>query len=542
LGTTANGVNRLKLNYTYGTTSNNGNVLTQTITVPTIGTAAGYTATQSYSYDELNRLKDAKEVNGTSETWKQTYLYDRYGNRTFDSANTTNGYVSSTLTINPANNRYNPNQGQILYDAAGNLTRDFTGHTFAYNGENHQVSYDGGATIAGGASYGYDGDGRGVKKVVGGTTIKTTIFVYNAMGQLVAEYDDFSQEGAGGTSYLTSDTLGSPRVITDSSGAVKARHDYLPFGDEIGQVGGRTEQQKYIVDDVNQKFTQKERDSETGLDYFGARYYSSTQGRFTSPDPLLSSGRHGLPQTWNRYIYTLNNPLRFVDPSGLYEVEDGADPDDIAIFESALSGIRTARDKYKVGSKEYNRLSGILELYGKKGDKGVLVKFSSAIDGAKATRPSYKTNGKRITEHGPLTILVNTNSKNLALGVAHEGQHVVDFKVALDAGKISLSRLNDSNNLTRFEVEDRGYESEQFVARKLDMVMGGQFNFKVGGSDIFYMYNPVWEEKPDQKPWTEVDEKALVGKMKDAREIFLRDAPEYQLTRKDPGERIISPK
>ena len=63
--------------------------------------------------------------------------------------------------------------------------------------------------------------------------------------------------------------------------------------------------------------TSKERDAETGLDYFGARYMSSAQGRFTTPDPLMASARASNPQTWNRYSYALNNPLRFVDPDGL---------------------------------------------------------------------------------------------------------------------------------------------------------------------------------------------------------------------------------
>jgi len=61
----------------------------------------------------------------------------------------------------------------------------------------------------------------------------------------------------------------------------------------------------------------KERDNETGLDYFGARYFASPQGRFTSPDPLLSSGRSLQPQSWNRYSYVINRPLSLVDPKGL---------------------------------------------------------------------------------------------------------------------------------------------------------------------------------------------------------------------------------
>ena len=64
------------------------------------------------------------------------------------------------------------------------------------------------------------------------------------------------------------------------------------------------------------KFTGKERDAETGLDFFGARYMSSAQGRFTSPDSKQSSAKLDNPQSWNRYSYTDNNPLAFVDPDG----------------------------------------------------------------------------------------------------------------------------------------------------------------------------------------------------------------------------------
>jgi RHS repeat-associated protein len=105
---------------------------------------------------------------------------------------------------------------------------------------------------------------------------------------------------------------------------VKDRHDYLPFGEEIGLTGtanvsGRSSigQQDYKVGDARQKFTGYERDNETELDYAQARYYSSTQGRFTSVDPLMASGSTGNPQSWNRYAYSYNNPLRFTDPTGL---------------------------------------------------------------------------------------------------------------------------------------------------------------------------------------------------------------------------------
>src|SRR6185437_9948386 len=91
-----------------------------------------------------------------------------------------------------------------------------------------------------------------------------------------------------------------------------------PFGEEIpAGVAGR-DTTFSASDFVNQKFTAKERDQETGLDYFGARYFSGAQGRFTSPDPgpyVWSD-----PQTLNRYAYTRNNPLTFIDPTGKYFV------------------------------------------------------------------------------------------------------------------------------------------------------------------------------------------------------------------------------
>jgi RHS repeat-associated protein len=65
------------------------------------------------------------------------------------------------------------------------------------------------------------------------------------------------------------------------------------------------------------KFTQKERDNETGLDYFGARYYSSAQGRFTSVDPANAGAEPSNPQSWNGYAYAFNNPLKYQDPDGL---------------------------------------------------------------------------------------------------------------------------------------------------------------------------------------------------------------------------------
>jgi RHS repeat-associated protein len=75
-------------------------------------------------------------------------------------------------------------------------------------------------------------------------------------------------------------------------------------------------------------FTGKERDTESGNDYFEARYYSSNMGRFMSPDPSTLSERLANPQTWNRYTYALNSPLIIDDPTGeLWNYDrDGSGP------------------------------------------------------------------------------------------------------------------------------------------------------------------------------------------------------------------------
>jgi RHS repeat-associated protein len=92
----------------------------------------------------------------------------------------------------------------------------------------------------------------------------------------------------------------------------------LPFGEQLGSgVGIRSANLGYGGDSVRQKFGSKERDNETNLDYFLARYYSSVQGRFTSVDPDNAGADPELPQTWNGYSYTINNPLTYSDPDGL---------------------------------------------------------------------------------------------------------------------------------------------------------------------------------------------------------------------------------
>ena len=123
----------------------------------------------------------------------------------------------------------------MTYDKAGNLKTDQVGSAFIYDAENRQVT----AAVAGqSTTYIYDGDGHRIKKV---TVAATTVFVYNLMGQLVAEYSSAPPPPSGTKKYLVADHLGTPRVITDATGTVLSRHDYLPFGEELfAGIGSRT--------------------------------------------------------------------------------------------------------------------------------------------------------------------------------------------------------------------------------------------------------------------------------------------------------------
>lgn len=173
-----------------------------------------------------------------------------------------------------------------------------------------------------------------MRKLVG----ENTRFIYGIGGALIAEFSGSTENllkeyvsGGGmmavidpslGTRYTTSDHLGSPRVVTNSSGIVVGRHDYMAFGVELGSgISGRLAKQGYAASDgVRDKFTGYERDSETGLDYAQARYYASQQGRFTSVDPFGASASISNPQTFNRYTYVQNSPYILTDPTGMIQM------------------------------------------------------------------------------------------------------------------------------------------------------------------------------------------------------------------------------
>lgn len=120
--------------------------------------------------------------------------------------------------------------------------------------------------------------------------------------------------------YVLPDVQGTTRTVMNNNGSssvVLARHDYLPFGEELwAGIGLRTTTQTYgSTDAIRQKYGMVERDQATGLDHSTWRAYESTSGRWTSPDPLR--GKVENPQSFNSYAYVLNDPVNFIDPNGL---------------------------------------------------------------------------------------------------------------------------------------------------------------------------------------------------------------------------------
>ncbi|MGA2435925.1 MAG: RHS repeat-associated core domain-containing protein, partial [Bryobacteraceae bacterium] len=319
--------------------------------------------------------------------------------------------------------------------------------------------------LGGTTNYVYDGEGRRVQKVNGGVT---TNYVYDAEGQLAAEYapQPAASDCGTPTCYFTEDHLGSTRLLTDQNGNAAKRFDYLPFGEEIfAGIGGRTTAQGYLSapDPLNPKFSGKMRDNETGLDWFEVRYDSSAQGRFTSPDPL--GGKLVDPQTLNKYSYVRNNPLRLIDPTGMYVCADDkrgtethCTSDKDKSFEAARqAGLDSGNDAEIRGASAYGNPGD---------DNGVTVKFGDpgAGDGGKTNSDLEtdlsKPNGLRAKETVIIRdTMVPDNPKDVGTdlinAVSHEGSHVHDAQDFV--GSITATSADYAKNLTKYLTELKAY-------------------------------------------------------------------------------------
>ena len=236
----------------------------------------------SYTYDDFNRLVSSSCTANCPQTQPSlgfSYVYDRYGNRWSQTA-TGGGTWNQPSYSFDANNRI---ASGFTYDAAGNITNDGT-YTYTYDAENRIAQVNGGTAVytydaegrrvakhAGSANYEYlyDLGGRAVTELLAGTATTNRTEAYAGGRHLATQ-----NVGLGSTWFIHSDWLGTERVRTPLSGTVE-KCTSLPYGDNQSCTG---------TDVSPLHFTGMMRDTETRLDDFPARYYSSTQGRWYSPD------------------------------------------------------------------------------------------------------------------------------------------------------------------------------------------------------------------------------------------------------------------
>jgi RHS repeat-associated protein len=283
----------------------------------------------------MNRLTSAQTAgtdctkttaNGKTEYWGNSYGYDPWGNlgqKTVTKCSAENLGVSASVSNQLVG--YN-------YDAAGNMISDPSDAvSVTYDPENRIASVtQGGVTT----TYTYDGDGNRVKKATGSTgmlywyglpgalaesdltgTIKSEYVFFN--GTRVARRDEVTPAGV---YYYFSDHIKSASLVTDAAGNVKSESDYYPWGGELAMSNS---------DSNHYKFTGKEKDSESGLDYFGARFYSAAMGRFMTPDwsekPVtVPYADLSDPQTFNLYSYVRNSPVARFDADGHFVTSAGS--------------------------------------------------------------------------------------------------------------------------------------------------------------------------------------------------------------------------
>jgi RHS repeat-associated protein len=295
---------------------------TGTYTYDGSGNIRSIGTTQIYTYDLYGRLAYGK----VQASRFQRFSYDRFGNLL--NTTTNNDTPPAPQTISGVSNRLS--SGGATYDAAGRM---LTGTGVAFR---------------------YDGDGMPTwSQMAAGSVTQTKVQIYSATDERIASLwigpangSDWTIRDAGGqvlrrlhkstsgqwswqedyvyrdgqmlasevptrekTLHYHLDHLGTPRLITGNGGAQVALHTYDPFGAEVtaaNQIG--TEPIK--------KFTGHERDT-ANIDYMHARYYQNGWGRFLSVDPVLDvKNAVRKPQSWNRYLYVLNNPVNAIDPNG----------------------------------------------------------------------------------------------------------------------------------------------------------------------------------------------------------------------------------
>jgi RHS repeat-associated protein len=274
---------------------------------------AGGTQTQTFGYDNLDRLTSAVASGGTGGTYSlKNYAYNPDTGNLSSNAGVNYTYGDSAhkhaVTSTSNGNSYG-------YDQNGNQTTRTVGgitYTLIYDAESRLVQIKRGTDVQ--ATYYYDGDGNRIRTEVGSTfttyigshleweCIDSTCAMkkyYSAAGQRVA-----LRKGDGTLYFLLTDHLGSTAITATSSGGRYAELRYYPWGGTRYTYGTTPTSLRYTG----------QREAEVGLYYFGARFYDPQLGRFVAPDTIIPQQQG--TQAFDRYAYANNSPTKYTDPSG----------------------------------------------------------------------------------------------------------------------------------------------------------------------------------------------------------------------------------
>ncbi len=253
--------------------------------------SGGSTDTHSFAYDDQNRLTDGFGSN--------TFAYDSSGRLEF--------FEDEDYT--PLSNAFPVHAvkgSDYAYDANGNMTSR-PNYTLSWDHENRLASVTGGG-IYPSEDYLYDADGVRVKKTSDGVETYYPFPHYEVHDGTVVRYYFFggmriAQRRDGTLTYLHGNHLGSTVLETSTSGVEVNNERYFAYGEQRGLGQVNTENQ----------YTDQKRD-DTGLYYYGARYYDPALGTFVSPDTIVPNASHVFG--YNRFMYVYGNPLNYVDPTG----------------------------------------------------------------------------------------------------------------------------------------------------------------------------------------------------------------------------------
>ena len=217
---------------------------------------------------------------------------------------------------------------------------------------------------------------------------------------------------------------------------------------------------------IRSRCTGKERDSESGLDNFGARYNASSMGRFMTPDPLHIMKQKLLdPQQWNMYSYVRNNPLRFIDPTGMYDVDCKSGDKKC---NKAADNFEKQRQK-DLKSKD-QKVRDAAKAWGDRGEHnhvGVTFKPQAEVDRDANTQAGYTTQGFVRTigakgdddAHIQAEFSESLGGSSLGQTIAHEGSHIEDDMTFLNSYDPSTGKYNSNLNFTHFDTEFQAFEA-----------------------------------------------------------------------------------